>query len=382
MNIFWFIPTHGEGRYLGTTVGARPATFDYFLQVARAVDHLGYHGALLPTGKGCEDAWVVASALAAQTTRMKLLVALRPGLMSPGVAARMAATFDRITNGRLLINIVTGGDPTEMAADGVHLTHDERYEVTDEFLTVWRALSRGEKVTFRGKYLDIRDGRLLFPSVQTPHVPLYFGGSSDAGIRVGAKHADVYLTWGELPAVVAQKVARVRELAAAENRTVRFGIRLHVIVRETDAEARHDAQQLIQHVADDVVAEAQKALAKYDSEGQRRMREVHDSGDRASLWVRPDLWAGVGLVRGGAGTAMVGDPHAVASLMREYVDAGIDTFILSGYPHLEEAYRFAELVFPLISPCRTEAEPPQVSKAILGEVVANGAHPLPTALGR
>lgn len=381
MNVFWFIPTHGEGRYLGTTVGARPITYDYLLQVARAADALGYQGALLPTGKGCEDAWVVAAALAAQTARLKYIVALRPGLMSPGVAARMAATFDRITGGRLLVNVVTGGDPAEMAADGVHLTHDERYEVTDEFLTVWRALSRGERTTFRGKHLDVRDARLLFPPVQSPHVPIYFGGSSDAGIRVGAKHADVYLTWGELPEVVAEKVARVRELAAAANRTVRFGIRLHVIVRETDAEARRDAEQLIRYVTDDVVAEAQKALAKYDSEGQRRMREVHGSGDRSNLWVRRDLWAGIGLVRGGAGTSMVGDPHAVAGLMREYAAAGIDTFILSGYPHLEEAYRFAELVFPLL-PTSRAAEPPLRPKAILGEVVANGACPLPTAAGR
>lgn len=382
MNVFWFIPTHGDGRYLGTTTGARPATFDYFAQVAQAVDRLGYQGALLPTGKSCEDAWVVASALAARTDRAKFIVAVRPGLMSPGVAARMAATFDRITNGRLLVNVVTGGDPEEMAADGVHLTHDERYEVTDEFLTVWRALCRGERVSYRGKHLDVRDARLLFPPVQVPHVPVYFGGSSEAGVRVGARHADVYLTWGEVPAAVAEKVRAVRAAAAREGRTLRFGVRLHVIVRETVGEARAAADDLIRYVTDDVVAAAQKALAKYDSVGQQRMRDAHRAGDRSGLWLRPDLWAGVGLVRGGAGTAMVGDPPGVAALMAEYADAGIDTFILSGYPHLEEAYRFAELVFPLLPLSGPAAGPGRPGSAILGEVVGNSEVPAAVVAGR
>jgi alkanesulfonate monooxygenase len=370
VEVFWFIPTHGDGRYLGTTVGARPATFEYFAQVARAVDHLGYAGALLPTGRGCEDAWVTAAALSSLTAQMKFLVAVRPGLVSPTLAARMAATFDRLTSGRVLINVVTGGDLEELQGDGLHLSHNERYEQTDEFLTVWRGLARRETVNFEGKHLHIRGGKILMPAVQEPHIPLYFGGSSDAALRVAAKHVDVYLTWGEPPEQVAEKVRRVRALAAAEGRSVRFGIRLHVIVRETDAEARADADALIRHVTPGTVRLAQESLAKYDSEGQRRMRELH-SGDRASLWLRPDLWAGVGLVRGGAGTAMVGDPRAVAALMNEYARLGIDTFILSGYPHLEEAYRFAELVFPLLPLRRDESA--RKGGALVGEVVANGA---------
>lgn len=370
MEVFWFIPTHGDGRYLGTTIGARPATFEYFTQIARAVDHLGYSGSLLPTGRSCEDAWVTASALSSLTTRMKFLVAVRPGLVSPTLAARMAATFDRLTRGRVLINVVTGGDLEELHGDGLHLSHEDRYEQTDEFLTVWRALARGETVNFSGKHLRISGGRILMPAVQVPHIPLYFGGSSDAALRVAAKHVDVYLTWGEPPEQVAEKIDRVRALAAIEGRTVRFGIRLHVIVRETDEQARLDADRLIQHISSATLAAAQNSLSKHDSEGQRRMRELH-RGDRDSLWLRSDLWAGVGLVRGGAGTAMVGSPETVAALMDEYARLGIDTFILSGYPHLDEAYRFAELVFPLL-PLRQE---PFTRKdgAIVGELVANGA---------
>ena len=185
MNLFWFFPISGDGRHLGTTKGARPITPGYLRQIAEAADELGYQGALLPTGRGCEDAWVVASTLIPATRRLKFLVAVRPGLMSPGIAARMASTFDRLSGGRLLINVVTGGDPEELAADGVHLSHDERYELTDEFLEVWRGLCRGEKVNFEGRHLRIDEGRLMLRPVQEPHPPLYFRRSATEG-RPGA----------------------------------------------------------------------------------------------------------------------------------------------------------------------------------------------------
>ncbi len=138
MEVFWFIPTHGDGKYLGTGHGARAVDFDYMSQIAKAADSLGFGGVLLPTGKSCEDPWIAASALIPITRRLKFLVAVRPGLMSPTIAARMASTFDRISGGRLLINVVTGGDPVELAGEGLHLSHDARYDLTDEFLTVWR----------------------------------------------------------------------------------------------------------------------------------------------------------------------------------------------------------------------------------------------------
>ena len=141
-NVLWFLPTHGDGRYLGTAHGGRAVDIDYLGQVARAADALGYFGVLLPTGKSCEDSWVVASALAPQTERLRFLVAVRPGLQSPSVAARMTATLDRISHGRLLINVVTGGDPVENKGDGIFLSHDERYEVTREFLEVYCRLPR------------------------------------------------------------------------------------------------------------------------------------------------------------------------------------------------------------------------------------------------
>ena len=140
--------------------------FDYLRQIAQAADQLGYFGVLLPTGRSCEDSWVVASALAPLTERLRYLVAVRPGLQSPTVAARMTATLDRLSNGRLLINVVTGGDPVENKGDGIFLDHDERYAVTREFLHVYRELLAGKTVDFDGKHIRIEDGRLLFQPVQ------------------------------------------------------------------------------------------------------------------------------------------------------------------------------------------------------------------------
>ncbi|MFQ4141312.1 FMNH2-dependent alkanesulfonate monooxygenase [Chlorogloeopsis sp. ULAP02] len=373
MQLLWFIPTHGEGRYLGTAIGGRAVNFDYWRQIAQAVDHLGFTGALLPTGRSCEDAWILASTLVTHTKRMRFLVAIRPGLMSPGVAARMAATFDRISGGRLLINVVTGGDPVELAGDGLHLSHDDRYELTDEFLTVWRQIAAGEIADFQGDYLNIQGGKLLFPTVQKPYPPLWFGGSSPIAQRIAAKHVDVYLTWGEPPEQVAEKIASVKRLAEAEGRTLRFGIRLHVIVRETESQAWDAANDLIRYVDEEAIAKAQQAYSRMDSEGQQRMQNLHN-GSREALEISPNLWAGIGLVRGGAGTALVGDPDTVAKRIQEYSELGIDTFIFSGYPHLEEAYRVAELLFPRLPLENQPILEPQVLSPF-GEIVANREFP-------
>jgi alkanesulfonate monooxygenase len=377
LNVFWFLPTHGDSRYLGTTRGARPVDHDYLRQVAVAADTLGYDGALLPTGRSCEDAWVVASSLIGETRRLKFLVAVRPGLSTPGLAVRMASTFDRLSTGRLLINVVTGGDQGEMLADGLHADHATRYEISDEFLRIWRATLAGEGgaegFDFEGKHLKVKGAKTLYPPVQKPYPPLYFGGSSEPAHELAAEQVDVYLTWGEPPAAVAEKIADLRRRAARHGRTLRFGIRLHVIVRETNDAAWKAAEELISHVDDDVIARAQAAFSKMDSEGQRRMSALH-GGRRDKLEVSPNLWAGVGLVRGGAGTALVGDPETVAARMREYAALGIDTFILSGYPHLEESYRFAELVFPLLGKGSKAIEDQNLSGPF-GEVVANGLYP-------
>lgn len=381
MKILWFIPTHGDSRYLGTSRGARVADFDYYRQVAIAADSLGYEGVLLPTGRSCEDSWIVAASLIEATRRLKFLVALRPGLVQPVQSARMAATLDRLSGGRLLVNLVTGGDPDELAGDGLFLPHEERYALSTEFLTVWREVLRasheGEAVDFDGDQLRVKGGKLLYPPVSRPYPPVFFGGSSGPAIELAAEQVDTYLTWGEPPAAVAEKLGEVRQRAQAKGRRLEYGIRLHVIVRETEEEAWAAAGDLVKHLDEDVIAAAQAKFAAMDSVGQRRMAELHkgrfNKDDiRSGLEISPNLWAGVGLVRGGAGTALVGSAQQVAERIKEYAALGLNHFVLSGYPHLEEAHRFAELVFPLLPLDQQQpALPGRALTGPFGEIVAN-----------
>ncbi|MGE8625491.1 FMNH2-dependent alkanesulfonate monooxygenase [Acinetobacter schindleri] len=378
MKIFWFIPTHGDSRYLGTSKGARQVDHAYMKQIAVAVDNLGYEGVLIPTGRSCEDPWLTAASLIDATKKLKFLVALRPGVTTPALAARMAATFDRLSGGRVLLNLVTGGDEQELKGDGVYEDHETRYKTATEYTTIWREILKrshtGESFTFHGERLSVDDAKLLYPPIQEPHPPLWFGGSSDAAIELATDQVDTYLTWGEPPAAVKEKIENVRAKAEAKGRKLSYGIRLHVIVRETNEEAWKAAEELIQYVDDATIAAAQAKFKQMDSVGQRRMAELHN-GDRSKLEVSPNLWAGVGLVRGGAGTALVGDPETVAARIQEYADLGIDTFIFSSYPHLEESIRFAELVFPLL-PLETQKKLTQPNlTGPFGEIVANNYTP-------
>ncbi len=375
MDIFWFIPLHGDGRYLGTSEGARVVDHHYMKQIAQAADRLGYGGVLLPTGRSCEDPWIAAASLIPVTERLKFLVALRPSIMSPTVAARQAATFDRLSEGRLLVNLVAGGDSSDLEADGTFLSHDERYDHAREFLEVWTRVLAGETVTYEGKHIKVKGAKQLFPPVQRPYPPIYFGGSSEAAHDLAAEKVELYLTWGEPPGEVEKKFDDIRRRAAKHGRKVKLGVRLHVIPRETNAQAWAAADDLIKHLDDATIAKAQAGLASMDSEGQRRMRELH-GGNRNKLEISPNLWAGVGLVRGGAGTALVGDGETVAKRLKEYESVGADTFVLSGYPHLEETYRFAELVFPHIGIQASNTASKVNLVSPFGEVMANNLVPI------
>jgi alkanesulfonate monooxygenase len=258
----------------------------------------------------------------------------------------MATTFQNMSNGRLLLNVVTGGEDGEQRSYGDFLDKDGRYARCDEFLTIVRRLWAGETVDFQGEHLRVDAAHLQSLPDQLPAI--YFGGSSPAAGTVAAKHADVYLTWGEPPAAVAEKIEWIRKLAADEGREMRFGIRMHTISRDTSEEAWAEADRLLAGIDDETIERVQAGLRKSGSEGQRRMLELNQ-GKREGLEVYPNLWAGVGLVRGGAGTALVGSHEEVAARIEEYAALGIDEFVLSGYPHLEESYSFGEGVLPILA---------------------------------
>jgi alkanesulfonate monooxygenase len=358
VTLHWFLPTTGDSRTdlsHGTAVGdtsvvgahdpdQRPASVEYLGQVARSAEQLGFDAALTPTSSWCEEAWVFTAALTQVTERLRFLVAFRPGLVAPLLNAQMAATYQRMSGGRLLLNLVAGGDDMEQRRFGDTLSKDERYARAGEFLEVVRRLWTGERVDYHGDFIQLEDARLMDPP-EWPEV--YLGGSSPAALEVAAKQADVYLTWGEPPEQVAEKLDRVRDAADRAGRELRFGIRLHAITRDRADDAWAVADELIARLDPAEIEKAQRVLSASASEGQRRMVALH-GGRTDSLEVSPNLWAGVGLVRGGAGTALVGSHEEVADRIAEYHELGIDEFILSGYPHLEEAYRVGEGVMPVL----------------------------------
>jgi alkanesulfonate monooxygenase len=349
VHLHWFLPTTGDSREIvgfGPTVAKRAPDIEYLSQVAVAADRLGFEAVLTPTGTACEDAWVTTAALSRDTRRLKFLVAFRPGLVSPTLAAQQASTFQRVSGGRVVLNIVTGGDAAEQRRFGDHLDHDSRYERTGEFIAVVRGAWSGEPFDFHGRHYDIDGATTAAPPDPVPEI--FFGGASPAAEQVAARHADVYLTWGETPAQVAERIDRMRGLAEQAGRTLRFGIRLHVISRDRADDAWAVTDRLLDAMPDETIAEAQQRFAAEESEGQRRMTALN-GGSRDGLVVSPNLWAGFGLVRSGAGTALVGSHDEVADRIAEYHDLGIDHFIMSGQPHLEEAYWFAEGVFPILA---------------------------------
>jgi alkanesulfonate monooxygenase len=355
LQFHWFLPTYGDSRQImrgghgvaaGIAGGARPDTLAYLGQIARSAEQLGFVGALTPTGAWCEDAWLSTAMLCEVTESLKFLIAFRPGLVSPTLAAQMAATYQRHSRGRLLLNVVIGGEPHEQRAYGDFLSKEERYARCDEFLQINKRLwTEHEPVDFKGQHLTVELATI--PRKPNPIPPLYFGGSSASAGPVAARHADVYLTWGEPFDAVARKVAWVRDLAEKEGRQIRFGIRLHVIARDTAEAAWAEADRLLKGIDDESIRSVQAGLARSESLGQKNMIDLH-RGSRENLVVGPNLWAGVGLVRGGAGTALVGSHAEIAERIKELAAIGIDEFILSGVPHIEEAYWFGEGVLPIL----------------------------------
>jgi alkanesulfonate monooxygenase len=346
----WFLPTGGDSRDVTPDADGAPVRapgLDYLAQVARACDQLGFDAVLTPCGTGCEDAWITTAMLVPQTRRLRFLVAFRPGLLSPTLAAQMASTYQRLSGGRVLLNLVTGAEPRELARFGDFADKDTRYERTAEFIEVLKGAWRSDSFDFEGSHYRTVGATTRVAPAPAPEI--YFGGASPAAEAVAAAGADVYLAWGEPLEMVGERVERMRKLAASHDRTLRFGIRFHTIVRPTSEAAWAEAAALQAAMSPDAISAARADFEATQSEGQRRMAELSAGGDPSdprSLEIAPNLWSGIGLVRGGAGTALVGSYGEVADRIAEYASLGFEEFILSGYPHLEEAWWVGEGLLP------------------------------------
>ncbi|GGO00173.1 LLM class flavin-dependent oxidoreductase [Saccharibacillus kuerlensis] len=368
----WFLPTAGDGKYVGVAP-ERPATLDYLTEVAQTAEKAGFEFVLIPTGGPCLDAWVVGSAVMSRTETLRPLVAVRPGLTAPVLSARMGAALDQLSGGRAMINVVTGSSVQDLEELGDPLahSHDERYERADEYLEVMkRTWANGDnphasefaagglngeapREPFRGKHYTFERESSSPQTVQNPHPPFYLGGSSVMAKKIAIRHADTFLMWGEPHAWIQEQIEEIDEMRrehvhqGGEDREMRYGMRAQVLVRDTEEEAWAAAWDIISKVSPEAIERAEKEFAATDATNQRRQNELRELSKAEQFVVGPNLWTGLSVVRSGGAILIVGTPDQVSQRLIEYAELGVSTFILSGYPHLEEAEIFGREALPL-----------------------------------
>jgi len=348
----WFVPIDGDGAHIGTVRAERPPTFEYLKQVVQTAEDNGYYSLLIPTrfANGLfeetaplAETWTTATALAAVTSRIRFLVAVRPGFISPGMWGQMASALSNISGGRIDVNIVPGGIQGDFERLGVHSDHDQRYALATEFIEASKLLwSAPEPVDYDGEVIKLEQA-MVSPSPVGDGPRWYVGGASDNALDLAGAQADNLLMWIQPLDAIAGLMERARSRFEANSRPPEFGLRTHVIVRDTEQEAWDAAEDLLSEAQIVVEQQRQTSFAGTAMVGQlaqSRSYEEHRVGDR--------LWNGISTVRVNCGTAIVGNPQQVADELMAYWRLGIDEFILSGYPHVEEAQRVAQTVLPLV----------------------------------
>jgi len=313
--------------------------------VARVHDDGGFDRALVAFHSTSPESILIAAHAASVTRKLNVMIAHRPGFTQPTLAARQFATLDQLTRGRVAVHIITGGDDAEQRQDGDFLGKEERYERTDEYLEVVRKVWTSEKpFDHHGKYYRFERAFSTVKSWQTPHIPVYFGGASDAAIAVAGKHADIYALWGETHSQVRDLIGRVRAAAAKHGRSPRFSLSLRPILAETEEKAWVRADEILD-----------RAKALLDKTGFRRASTPVNSGslrllEAAAQGVRLDkrLWTGVAALTGARGnsTALVGTPEQVADALMDYYDLGVTTFLIRGFDPLKDAVEYGRSLLP------------------------------------
>ena len=340
--ISWFAPLcDGDDDFLGNRNPDYKSSWENTSKIVKTADALGYRNVLCPSSYQVgQDTLAFVAGMAPLTEQINLLAAIRCGEVHPPMLARSIATLDHMLKGRLTINIISSDLP------GTTLASTERYARSREVIEILKQAWTQDEIDFQGKYYHYKlPIAPIKPYQQNGGPLLYFGGYSPAGVDLCAEHCDVYLMWPETEEKLQGLMENMTKKAAAYNRTVQFGLRVHVIVRETEAEARDYADALLSKLNLDLGNDIRNRAQDAASLGVARQSQLREQADE-SYYVEPNLWTGIGLARSGCGAALVGDPDQIVAKLQRYMDMGIRSFILSGYPHQQECELFAKLVLP------------------------------------
>ncbi len=326
--------------FLGVPDPGLQSSFTHCSNIALTAEAAGFDNLLLPSGYGLGiDSAAFAGGIAPMLKRMRLLLAVRCGEVWPPQLARQAATLDQMLNGRLTLNIISSDMPGEALPSG------PRYRRTVEIMQLLNAFLSGRSVDFDGEFYRLKLEPPRIAAERKRRIPLYFGGLSDDARDAAAKVSDVYLMWPDTMSAVAETIADMKARADRYGRSLKFGYRVHVIVRETEQAARAAASRLLSRLDDAAGAAIRSKSLDSNSQGVRRQAELREAAGSEG-YVEDNLWTGIGRARSGCGAAIVGDPDQVLAKLSAYRALGIEAFILSGYPHAAEADLFARYVLP------------------------------------
>jgi alkanesulfonate monooxygenase len=319
----------------------------YIEALAGAHETHGFDRVLVAAHSTAPDSTLIAAHITSRTSKLKVMIAHRPGFVQPTVAARQLATLDQLTGGRVAVHIITGGDDTDLRQDGSFIGKDERYARTDEYLQVMRKVwTSGDPFDHQAEFYRFKNAFSTVKPAQAPYIPIYFGGSSDAAIAVAGKHADTYALWGESLAQVSETIARVRASAAKHGRSIRFSLSLRPILADTEEAAWARAQSILER-AQALSKETGFALTRQpENTGSLRLLEAAKQGPR----VDKRLWTELAALTGAKGnsTSLVGTPDQVADAMLDYYDLGITTFLIRGFDPLEDAIAYGRDLLPRV----------------------------------
>lgn len=341
----WFLPTRGDTLDYAIPQQVPPSP-EMFERVVKTAEANGFEYILLPVSAACWDAWLTSALLIAKTESIRMLVAARPSYINPVLLAKMIATYDQMSKGRLSINLIAGQNEVENEAEGVGFDKDQRYEVMEEEVEICKALwATREKVDYDGKYYQLKQAHIGPEIYQQPHPRFYLGGGSGQAAELSAKHSDVHLFWGDTVERIAANISEMRALADKYGRRdeIGFGMRLQIVCREDEGEAWEVAENLVRNVTDE-----QKEVIRTHFANSVANQRVRQLADEYGEMIAPHMWTGLTKARPGAGIVIVGTPEQCAETLQGYIDVGCHSFCMSGYLHDEEAERFGKWVRPLL----------------------------------